>query len=88
MMSAMVTEELSVMTALAGEHVGALAAPGGLVIAQVKTTLPVNPSLGATTIVDVAVWPGMVIEIGVPARAKLGIPGPVPLLMKTVVADG
>jgi hypothetical protein len=88
MVSAVVTEELSITVALAGEHVGALAAPGGLVTAQVRTTLPVNPSLGATTTVEVALCPGTVIEICVPARAKLGTPGPVPLLMKRVVADG
>ena len=82
------TEGSPTTLALAAEQVGALASSGGFVTVQVSTTLPVNPSLGATIRLEVALFPGSAMATGVALIAKPGTPGPIPFVIERVVEDG
>lgn len=88
MVSCVATEGAPATLTLAAEQVGALATFGGFVTVQVRTTFPVNPLLGATMRLDVALFPGWLIATGVALIAKPGEPGPLPFVTETVVEDG
>jgi len=56
------------------EQVGILVAPVGLAVtAHVSATVPVNPPLGVTVIVEVALVPGDGTLTAVPLNVKLGV---------------
>jgi len=56
------------------EQVGMSIAPAGLAVtAHVSATVPVNPPLGVTVIVEVPLAPGDDTLTAVPLRAKLGL---------------
>jgi len=82
------TERSPLTVAEAAEQVGTSVTPDGGVTVQVNTTLPVNPLLGATVTVEAALEPGDVMLTGVAASAKPCVPGPLPLVIETVVDDG
>ena len=82
------TEGVPATLTLAAAQVGALATLGGLVTVQVRAMLPVNPLLGATMRLEVALLPGWLIDTGVALMAKPGKPGPFPFVTETVVDDG
>ena len=82
------TEELPGMRTVEAEQVGALAAAGGFVTAQVRTTSPVNPLLGATMRLDVPLLPGSLIATWVALIAKPGAPGPFPFVTEITAEDG
>lgn len=81
------TDKSPVTAAEAAEQVGTSVTPDGGVTVQVNTTLPVNPSLGATVTVEAALEPGDVMLTGVAASAKPCDPGPMPLVTETVVDE-
>ena len=74
MVSVAVTAAVPAMAGGAvAEQVGTSIAPDGLeVTAQVRATLPVNPPLGVTVMVEVPLAPGDATLIGVPLSVKAG----------------
>ena len=71
--SAAVTDLLpEIAPGCAAEQVGGLDVPAGPVTAQVSTTLPRKPPVGATVIVDVPFVPALTL-MGVPLSVKLGV---------------
>ena len=87
-MSVPLTGRSPVTVAEEAEQVGTSVTPEGGVTVQVNTTLPVNPLLGATVMVEAELEPGDVMLTGVAANAKPCVPGPVPLVIETVVDEG
>jgi hypothetical protein len=82
------TEGSPTTFALAAEQVGGFVSSGGFVTVHVKATFPVNPLLGATMRLDVALLPGCAIDTGVALIAKPGKPGPRPFVTDTTVDEG
>ena len=70
----------------AAEQVGGLDVPAGPVTAQVSTTLPRKPPVGAIVIVDVPFVPAFTL-MGVPLSVKPGVTVGLETIIGTVVVS-